>query len=212
MTDIKSERWQLLQQNFEKKHVELADIMLKELQGTKMKISVLDRQIGLREISTKVIPKVSDSYVLRMYPVSSLPDSIPDLIDSVTQMLQLGVIQPSQVPDLFNMPDIDAQIAMQSSPRKLIDKRIEEMVDTGVYTNPEPYHDLDYAAVAAMQHYNWAQLNDAPDKTQGLLRQYINDVKLLLAQRAPTQPIAPGNAQSPQNAPTQQPIGIKPAA
>lgn len=189
MTDIKSERWQLLQHNFENKHVELASIILKELQGSKIKVSALDRNIGLREINTKVIPKVDDSYVLRMYPVSSLPDSIPDLIDSVSQMLQLGVIQPSQVPDLFNMPDIDSQICMQTAPRKLIDKRLEQMIDTDTYTNPEPYHDLDYAAVAAMQHYNWGQLNDMPDRTLGLLRQYINDVKILLAQRAPVAPL-----------------------
>lgn len=201
MTDIKSERWQLLQHNFEQSHVDLACIILKELQGTKIKISAIDRNIGLREISTKVIPKTDDSYVLRMYPVSSLPDSIPDLIDSVSQMLQLGVIQPSQVPDLFNMPDIDASTALQSSPRKLIDKRIEEMLDTGKYTNPEPYHDLDYAAVSAMQHYNFAQLNDESDKILGLLRRYINDVKSLLAQRTP-----PAQSASP-NGPNMAPSG-----
>jgi len=197
MTDIKSERWQLLQHNFEKKHVELAEIMLKELQGTKFKVNALDRTIGLKEISAKVIPKTSDSYVLRMYPVSNLPDSIPDLIDSVSQMLQLGVIQPSQVPDLFNMPDIDAQICMQTAPRKLIDKRLEDMIDTGVYTNPEPYHDLDYAATAAMQQYNWAQLNEESDKKLSLLRRYINDVKTLISQRPQVLPTTQPNT-SPQ--------------
>lgn len=192
MTDIKSERWQLLQHNFEKKHVELAEIILKELQGTKLKISAIDRNIGLREVNTKVIPKIADSYVIRMYPVSSLPDSIPDLIDSVSQMLQLGVIQPSQVPDLFNMPDIDASIALQTAPRKLIDKRLEDMIDSGKYTNPEPYHDLQYAAVAAMQQYNFAQLNNESDKVLGLLRRYIKDVQELIKQiPPPPAPIAP---------------------
>jgi hypothetical protein len=107
------------------------------------------------------------------------------------------------------MPDLDAQISMQSAPRKLIDKRVEQMVDTGVYTNPEPYHDLDYAAVCAMQQYNWAQLNDSDDKTLGLLRRYINDVKSLLAQRAP--PI-PGNTPTTQQpaSPTPQPAGQAP--
>lgn len=197
MTDIKSERWQLLQHNFEKKHVEVAKIILKELQGTKFKVSAIDRIIGLKEISAKVIPKTSDSYVLRMYPVSSLPDSIPDLIDSVSQMLQLGVIQPSQVPDLFNMPDIDASVALQSAPRKVIDKKLEEMLDTQVYTNPEPYHDLDYAATAAMQQYNWAQYNDQPEEHLALLRRYINDVQALLAQRPPP-PQSPAAAPKPQ--------------
>lgn len=209
MTDIKSERWQLLQDNYEASYVELADIILKELQGTNIKISALDRSIGLKEISTKKIPKTDDSYVLKMFPVSSLPDSIPDLIDSVSQMLQLGVIQPSQVPDLFQMPDLDAFVSLQSAPRKLVDKRIEDMMDGGKYYNPEPYWDLDYALGASLQHYSWAQLNDASEKTQAVLRRFINDVKSLLAQRAPIQPPMPQGA--PNGATASQP-GANPGA
>jgi hypothetical protein len=192
MVDIKSERWQMLQSNFEAKHIELANIILRELQGTKIKVSALDRNIGLREISTKVIPKTHESYVLRMYPVSALPDSIPDLIDSVSQMLQLGVIQPSQVPELFNMPDIDAKTSIQIAPQKLIDKQIDEMLDTLVYKSPEPYHDINYAQMAAMQQYNFLQLNEGSEEQLALLRRYINDVKQLLAQvPPPPAPIPP---------------------
>ncbi len=187
MTEIKSERWQLLQHNYEQSHVQLADIILSELQGTNIKMSVLDRHIGLKQVSTKSLPKTKDSYVLQVFPVSSLPDSIPDLIDSVQQMLQLGVIQPAQVPDLFNMPDLDAFVSLQSAPRKLIDKKIEEMMDGGKYWNPEPYHDLDYALGTALQHYSWGQLNDASEKELKLMRRFINDIKSLMAQRMAAQ-------------------------
>lgn len=204
MTDIKSERWQLLQQIFENTHVQVADILLRELQGTSMKLHATDRYIGLKEINTKKIPAVHDSYVLKIFPVSSLPDSIPDLIDSVTQMLQLGVIQASQVPELFKMPDLDAYVSMQSAPRKLIDKKIEEMMDGGKYWNPEPYHDLDYALGCALQHYSWAQLNDEKEKPLILLRRFINDVKSLKAQAMPPAPAPqPPTAQGVQNAGSQ---------
>lgn len=187
MTDIKSERWQLLQHNYEQSHVELSTIILKELQGTNIKLSSLDRHIGLREINTKKIPKVDTSYVLKMFPVSSLPDSIPDLIDSVQQLLQLGVVQPAQVPDLFNMPDLDAYNSMQAAPRKLVDKKLEAMMDGGKYWHPEPYHDLDYAMGKATQMYNWGELNEEPDKILASLRRFINDVKSLIAQRSAAQ-------------------------
>lgn len=182
MTDIKDERWSLLKRNYEQSHIRVAQILLNELQGESIKISALDRHIGLKEVSTKRIPKTSDSYTLKIFPVSSLPDSIPDLIDSVQQMLQLGVVQAAQVPELFNMPDLDAFVSLQSAARKLVDKKVEEMLDTGKYWNPEPYHDLSYALTCAVQHYNWGQLNDESDKTLALLRRYINDVKQLIAQ------------------------------
>lgn len=182
MTDIKSERWQMLQHNYEQSHVELAYIILKELQGTSLKLSTLDKHIGLRTISTKKIPRTDDSYVLKIFPVSSLPSSIPDLIDSVSQMLQLGVIQPSQVPELFNMPDLDAFTSIQAAPRMLINKKLDEMLDGGKYWNPEPYHDLEYGIGRATQMYNWGQLNDESDKNLSLLRRFINDCDTLKAQ------------------------------
>jgi hypothetical protein len=213
MTDIKSERWRLLQNNYEQTHVKVAEIILKELRGKDLTVSALDRHIGLKEISTKVIPNTDDSYVIKIFPVSSLPDSIPDLIDSVEKMSKLGVIQPSQIPELFKMPDLDAYVAMQSAPRKYIELQLEGMLESGKYVNPEPYDDLDFSLGLALQHYSWARMNKEPEKSLKLLRRYINDVKTLLAQRQP--PVQPANAQGVTNAgtnptnnpqPTNQPI------
>jgi len=210
MTDIKSERWALLQGNYEQKHIELAQIILNELQGERIKISALDRVIGLKEISTKVIPKTSNSYVLKMFPVSSLPDSIPELIESASKMLQLGVIQASQLPDLFNMPDLDSKISMISAPMRLLDKKIEQMLDTGKYWAPEPYHDLNYALQTAIQHYNWAQLHDEEEKKIALLRRFIKDVQQLKGQVVTPPQIAPTQVSGIPGQPTapQPPKGI----
>jgi len=206
MTDIKSERWSLLQRNYEHTHVEVAKIILKELQGTSIKVSALDRAIGMKEMSTKVIPKTDDSYILRVFPVSALPNSIPDLIDSVERMMNLGVVQPSQVPELFKMPDVDAYVAMQAVPRKLIETRIEEMLDTGKYYYPEPYDDLNYALSCALQHYSWGRLNGETDKRLLLLRRFINDVKALQAQATPTMPMPANPNAVPQPANNPNPI------
>jgi len=218
LNEQKSERWQMLQHNYEQKHVQLAQIILNELAGTNIKLSALDRFIGLKEISTKKIPKTKDSYILQIFPISSLPDTIPELIDSVEKLSRIGVIQPSQIPELFQMPDLDAYVAMQSAPRKLIDKKMEQMLDTGVYWSPEPYYDLNYALSTALQQYSWAQLNDASDKDQGLLRRFINDVRTLMSQApqpAPTQGVNNvGASQQPANGTAQggvpTPIGNKP--
>lgn len=199
LTEVKSERWQLLQHNYEQKHVELSNIILQELRGTSLKLKALDRDIGLKEVNTKVIPKTEDSYILQIFPVSSLPDAIPERIEAVRNLMALGVVQQAQVPDLFNMPDLDAFVALQSAPRKLIDKMIEKMEDEQKYTAPEPYHDLDYGMTAAVQHYSFGQLNDEDEKVLVLLRRFINDLKMLIAQRAP--PPMPNTPPQPQAAP-----------
>ena len=185
MTEIKAERWRYLQHNYEQKHIELAQIILNELQGTSIKLSALDKTIGLREVSTKIIPKTKDSFVLKMFPVSSLPDGITDKIQAVTDMVNLGIIPRSLVPELFDMPDLDARTAMISAPQRLIDKIVEEMLDSGVYYPPEPYFNLQYGVMCATQHYNWAMLNEEEESKLELLRRFIKDCQTLITQMTP---------------------------
>ena len=208
MNDIKSERWQLLQKNYERTHVELANLILKELQGTNIKIPALDKKIGLVEISTKRIPKTDDSYILKVFPISALPDSIPDKIDAVEKLMKLGVIPASHVPDLFQMPDLDSYLTMQSAPRQLIEERIADMLEEGTYFNPEPYHDLDFALSHALQQYSFGQLHHEPDSKLKLLRSFINDVRNLLSQRI--QPVAqqPVQPQGANNGGTSNSAGV----
>ncbi|MFN9979939.1 MAG: hypothetical protein ACK53Y_08510, partial [bacterium] len=73
MGDIKSERWQMLRQTFELQHIELIKILLQELTEIDFKINTLDKIIGLRQLSTSIIPKDFDSFVLQIVPTSSLP-------------------------------------------------------------------------------------------------------------------------------------------
>lgn len=188
MTEIKAERWRYLQHNYEAKHVELAQLILDELQGSKIKISALDRIIGLKEVSTKVIPKTRDSFVLKMFPISSLPEDITEKIQAVTQLNQMGIIPTSMLPDLFDMPDLDAKISMISARNRLVDKLIEDMMDTGVYENPEPYYCYDnYPVQTANQHYCWGKLNGVEESKLALLRRFMNDCSKLI----PIQPPVP---------------------
>jgi hypothetical protein len=110
------------------------------------------------------------------------------------------------------MPDLAAETSLQIAPRKLIDKRLENMMDTGVYTNPEPYHDLAYAARAASLQYNFGQLNDWDEKNLALLRRYIADVKELVKQAQPAMPgaIPPGPAPATGTPPTQPQPALPP--
>lgn len=207
-TDIRSERWQFLKGMYEDKHIEVADVLLAELQGKKIKVSSLDRSIGMRMLNTSVIPNIRDSYVIKMYPVSSLPSSIPDLMDSFEQMMKLGLIQKSQLYDMFDMPDLDSKVALMSAKFKVIDMILDKMLEEGEYTNPEPYFDLQYAAVAAYDQYNWALFNEVAEDKLALVRRFINDVKKLVSQATPPSalPVTPAPSPvPPMPIPPQQP-------
>ena len=192
VNDQKSERMQLLEKNYEHSHIELSNLILKELKGQSLKLTAIDKDIGLVELSSDVIPDTENSYVLKIFPASSLSRDLPGKIEDVNSLIQMGVISPSYAPELFSMPDIDSFTTLQSAPRKLMEKKIEDMLESGKYYNPEPYHDLDFALSHALQQYSLCQIHDEEETKLELLRSFIDDVRNLLSQRiqapSPTQP------------------------
>jgi hypothetical protein len=195
MGDIKSERWQMLRQTFELQHIELVKVLLQELTEIDFKINTLDKVIGLRQLSTSVIPKDFESFVLQIVPTSSLPTDPAGRIDTIERFVANGFIDKEYAADLLQMPDLESQIAMSSAPRKFVELSIEEMLETGTYTAPEPYDPLDFALTCALRHYAWERMNDKKETKLKLLRRYINDCRKLISQiqqpAAPQEPVKP---------------------
>lgn len=198
-----SERWQKLKQLYEQTHIDVAQVLLNELSEQNIKIPALDRHIGLVEISTKKLPKTANSYVLQVFPSSSLSSDISNRLKQINQMVQMGVLPVSQVPELMQMPDIDDVISKQSAPMKLMDFILEEMESNDEYIPPEPYFDLQYALSASLQKYSMVKMNKGSEKYMALVRRFINDIHSLMKQAQTVMPAtapvpnAPINPQTP---------------
>jgi hypothetical protein len=197
MGDIKSERWQMLRQTFELQHIELVQVLLQELTEIDFKINTLDKVIGLRQLSTSIIPKDFESFVLQIVPTSSLPTDPAGRIDTIERFVANGFIDREYAADLLQMPDLESQIAMSSAPRKFVEMSIEDMLETSEYITPEPYDPLDFAMTTALRHYSWERMNDKDETKLKLLRRYINDCRKLIQQiqtpavpQEPTKPSA----------------------
>jgi hypothetical protein len=183
LTQIAAERWKFLKSIFERAHIRLLEVLLKEISRVNIKLSSLDDKIGLRQVSTKSLPKDANSYVLQVFPVSLLPQDIGGRIDSVKNMLDMGIIQREDAPDLFDIPDLGAHYALQSAPRKLAALNLEKMLTNKEYITPEPYDDLQYSLTIALRYYAWERMNENDEENLKLLRQFINDCQELLTKK-----------------------------
>lgn len=191
--NVAAERWQKLKQDYEQDHVRLYEIILKEMAEHNITINTLDKKIGLKQISSKVIPKDFDSFVLQVLPVSSLPTDPVGKIDTVERWVQNGWVDKDSAAELLQMPDLEAYTALKLAPRDFIDISIEEMLDTGNYIAPEPYDNLDYALSTALQNYSWERMNGKDEAKLKLLRRYMNDCQRLISQiKLPPQPSTQG--------------------
>lgn len=183
LVDAQSERWQRLQEVYERFHVQLTETIINELKGEAIEMTALDKEIGLTKISTKKIPKTEGSFVLQMLPNSTFPKDIAGRIQTAQDLVNLGVLSPAQLPPLFDMPDIEAATVLQGAPMKLIEDILERMEDDPEnYIPPEPYFNLQYAMSSALQRYSLSKLGGKDEKYLKNLRRFIDDLKQLLQQ------------------------------
>jgi len=70
---------------------------------------------------------------------------------------------------------------------------IQKMLEDGDYQSPEPYMDLSYSVILTQSAYLRAKMKNAPEERLQLLRQFMDECKILMdeaqVQQAP-QPIA----------------------
>lgn len=197
MSNIESERFMLTGQAYENFHMDVAELMLDEVRHSKKSVEVksFNRKDGLEVISSADLDLSDDGYVMQVFPTSALPDTPSARLQTITEMMQSGLIDPEDGQELLDFPDLDARSQIQNSPIRLIRKQIESMLDSGKLIMPEPYDNLLKARSMATMYYNYARLADVEEERLDVLRQYIDAVQDLIQQsEQASQPAAPAQA------------------
>jgi len=195
---IGDDRLLFIQQQVEDATLEIGTRMIdvaKEIYAEKHTFKVIFPQSKFMEsVDWKDVKMKEDEYVLKAYPVSSLPDDPAGRLAYVQEQMQAGLISPRAGRKLMSNPDTEMSDKLANAAEDLIDKIIEEMLDDdGEYQPPEPYYDLVLAKSIALQYYNYAALNNCPEERLELLRRFMNQIDDLSGINAP----APGAPASP---------------
>jgi hypothetical protein len=133
----------------------------------------------LESIDWSDIKLDEEEYVLKSYPVSTLPDEPAGRLAYIQEQMQAGLITPRAGRKLMQMPDVEMSDKLANAPENLIDKIIEDMLtseEEDCYRSPEPYYDLTLAKTIALQYYNYAALNNCPEEKMELLRRFMSQV------------------------------------
>ena len=147
------------------------------------------------------VDMAEDEYVLRVFPTSSLPNDPAGRLSAVTQMLNAGLISLEEGKALLQFPDTEAAMALDRAASDLIDAIIEDMLDEGVYTRPEPFMDLQLALKKTQFWYNKAFRMKVDEDRLELLRRFMRQTKRLL-EAAQAEQMKLAAAAAGQNAPT----------
>lgn len=178
-SDIESERFATQHQDWEQfglDYMELAiDLITKQYGWKAYKVLVPGRR-DLLEVDWANIDLDRDSYVLQMWPTSSLPQTPAARLQRVEELRAKGYITDAQAKRLLEFPDIEAEQHLGNAIIDDADATISAILDNDPpELRPlEPYQNLDMIIERANAAYLFARHRHCPEERLTLLRQLID--------------------------------------
>lgn len=190
-SDIESERFALVHQAWETFFLDYAALCLKLISKQYgwegYKIQMPSKRYTIT-VDWKDIDLDEDSYVMQMFPTSSLPQTPAARYAKVKEMRQDGFISDAVAKRLLEFPDIEAEMNLGNAAIDDADAVISAILDE---EEPEllpiePYQDLELIIERATAAYLFARhFPDIEKERLDLLRQLIDNAAALLAPPAP---------------------------
>jgi hypothetical protein len=124
-----------------------------------------------------------DSYIVQALPASSLSVEFGGRLAQVKELLGAQLIDVGEGLALLGFPDLDHYRSLQNASRDAVERILEEILDDGKYTEPEPTMDLRLSLKLTQMYINRAQAMGVPDDRINMLYQFLRQVTSLVAEQ-----------------------------
>ena len=155
--------------------------------------SVYPNKNGTKEIDLpKEARRLRDTFVIQCFNTSSLPRDPAGRQQAIIERMQAGIYSIKEGRRLMDDPDLQQVETLAVAPQERVYQYLDEIVESGKYTPPDPFMDLQFAKDTVVLYYNLyvsAKLEDA--KAQQLRDFYTQTLDMMQAGQAAMQP-APG--------------------
>lgn len=185
--DIQSDRFAALERRYRDFYVDLAyqimDEAIEIAEETGSYQTVFPDKDGTREIKLPEIGKLKENpFVLQAYDSSSLPRDPAGRLQKVTEMMQAGIVTPQEGRRLLDFPDIEQVDKLENAGEERILKILDDIVENGKFTPPDPFMDLQLATKLATQYYNLYMAAKLEESKAEMLRNFFTQVLALQKQ------------------------------
>lgn len=202
--DISTDRFAALSRRYDNMFIDLAyqiidlakDIAIRDGQYQ----TVYPNKNGTKEIDLPKASLIKDSFVIQCFTQSSLPKDPAGRLEKVTEMVQSGMISLQEGRRLLDYPDLEQVEKLANAGEERILQTLDDIIEDGKYTPPDPWMDLQLATQLTTQYINLYSQSKLEESKAQKLRDFFTQVQTLI-QAAQPPPIAPGSAPA---APTPQ--------
>jgi hypothetical protein len=209
--DISTDRMALLSRNYDTLFIDLAyqviDLAREIAERDGEYSTVYPGKTGVQKIDLPEADLIKNPYIIQCFNMSSLPRDPAGRMQKVTEMLQAGMISLKEGRRLLDYPDLSQMETLANASEERIFQILDEIVDKGEYTPPDPFLDLQLANELTVQYYNLYAAAKLEEEKCEMLRQFHTQIQALIQASQPPAPM-PADAQ-PQLA-TAEPLPTSP--
>ncbi len=187
--DLQSDRFSALVRRYDNMFVDLAYQIIdlaKDIAKREGKYqTVYPNKDGTKQIDLPNIQMLEDPFVIQCFDASALPKDPAGRLEKVVEMMQAGMISVQEGRRLIDYPDITQVDKLATASEERILQILDEIVDKGKYTPPDPFMDLVLAEKLVTQYYNlYSQAKLEEDKAQ-MLRDFFTQVQTIKQESMP---------------------------
>jgi hypothetical protein len=216
--DLQSDRFASLAKRYDNVFVDLAYLITDKAKDIaerdKKYTTVYPNKNGTKEVDLPAASLLKDTYVIQCFDASSLPRDPAGRLEKVVEMMQSGLIDPQEGRRLLDYPDIEQVDKLANASEERILQILDEIVDEGKFTPPDPFMDLALAEKLSTQYYNLYSSAKLEEEKCELLRNFFSQIQAMKQAAMPPPPMDAGAAPMavPEAPPTSELIPNVPAA
>lgn len=205
--DINSSRFSALSDKYDEFYVDLAymitDVAMDIAKDTGKYQTVYPNKDGTREINLPQMGFLKDPFVIQCFTESSLPRTPAGRIQTVTEMVQAGMLSLKEGRRLMKSPDLEENERLDNASEERIFQYLDLIVEEGKYNPPDPFMDLQLATELTTKYINLYLAAKLEEKKADLLRTFFNQTQVLIQESSqPSPAAAPVPTANPQPTPT----------
>lgn len=205
--DVSSDRFSETSKKFDQIFIDLAylitDTAMDIAKRTGKYQTVYPNKDGTKEINLPKMTLLKDPFVIQCFNESSLPRTPAGRIATVTEQVQAGMLTIKEGRRLMRFPDLEQNEKLDNASEERIFQVLDKIVESGDYTPPDPFMDLDLATTLVVQYINLYLAANLEEEKADLLRTFFAQIQTLKTAAQP--PPAPGAGPTPQANPEPAP-------
>lgn len=194
--DISTDRFASLSRRYDNFFIELAyqiiDLAKDIAISTGSYSTVYPNKNGTKEIDLPKAALIEDTFVIQCFTQSSLPKDPAGRLQKVTEMVQSGMISLQEGRRLLDYPDLEQIEKLANAAEERILQILDDIVDTGKYTPPDPFMDLALATTLTTQYINLYASAKLEESKAQKLRDFFSQIQAI--KQAAMPPPMPGPA------------------